>query len=704
MKKLYKFFSNTTDHRGSEPRTLLTEKVMRQKYFGLLLLVFGIASLAATGSGDSEKKRGRVYSPDKAEFYFDSKKAEYIRPGLNITVLSIEIPADLRPVVELVFSDDKSQPLDRLGNITPGTISVSFVIAVYDGETRNYTAYTIRDQTSPITGVTESQATSDQGGSWTDHALGSASYRFGTALPADYALNKTHTLALYATRNLSEILDKNYYDNVVHDFRPDGGPLEEVWEGTYTETCNSCHDPLAIHGGSRQEVKLCVTCHNPQSVDPDTGNTVDMKVMIHKIHMGEDLPSVQAGTPYQIIGFRQSVHDYSTVVFPQDNRNCISCHPQSSPESHIWFSRPSRAACGACHDLINWESGEGHLAGPATDDSQCAVCHQPQGEAEFDISITGAHTIPTKSEQLMGLAAEILAVTDTAPGQNPTVTFRLSNTDGSTVDPAELSTLNLMLAGPNSEYAEFMRESARGAAFDGDTASYTFATPIPAHAEGSWSASGDIYRNVVIHDAQGEEIAVREAAFNPLLDFPVTDAVAGSRREIVSLAKCNNCHDALSLHGGQRFAIEECVMCHNPEGDDSPVRPPDTGAPESIHFKYLIHRIHKGEELEADFTVYGFRSSRHNYNHLLYPGDLRNCESCHLPGTYGAPAAEESRATITLRDFYSPMEPLAAACLSCHDSADAAAHAYVNTAPFAESCAACHGAEREFSVERVHAR
>ena len=60
--------------------------------------------------------------------------------------------------------------------------------------------------------------------------------------------------------------------------------------------------------------------------------------------------------------------------------------------------------------------------------------------------------------------------------------------------------------------------------------------------------------------------------------------------------------------------------------------------------------------------------------------------------------------TVTLRDWYTPMQHYAASCLGCHSSQAAAAHAYVNTAPFGEACAACHGEEADFAVDKVHAR
>ncbi len=49
-----------------------------------------------------------------------------------------------------------------------------------------------------------------------------------------------------------------------------------------------------------------------------------------------------------------------------------------------------------------------------------------------------------------------------------------------------------------------------------------------------------------------------------------------------------------------------CVMCHNANQDDKARRPADKLPVESVHLKTMIHKIHTGEELTNDFTIYGF--------------------------------------------------------------------------------------------------
>ena len=634
---------------------------------------------------------GPQYNRNQTEYYMTADELGFVRPGFHITLNSITIPEDRRPLVDYSFTDDFQQPLDRTGTTTPGNLSINQVLAWWDAGARHYTAYTTRVQTAP-NGNSAVQAAADSGGTWTDLEVGHSTYKFKTALPEGYDVTKTHTLAVYATRNTDDFIGKNYYDNLEYDFRPDGEPVTETWDKTTNAACNNCHNLLSAHGGSRQDIKLCVTCHQPQTVDPDTGNTVDMKVMVHKIHMGADLPSVQAGTPYIIIGNNQSVHDFSDVVFPQDIRNCVRCHTPEATQSNVWYTYPSRAACASCHDDIDWVTGANHPAGPQADDSACASCHQPQGDREFDASIIGAHTVPYKSTQLKGLNAEIIDVTGAAPGLHPTIQFRLTENDGTVVDPSSLGTnLNVLMDGPTTDYAiQPFREQAQSAHFDGVTASYTFTNAIPANATGSWGFSIEARRDVaVLYPPPGDD-TIREAAFNPVHYENLAGGTPEPRRMVVDIANCNTCHDRLAFHGGQRLNPQECVFCHNPNftsGDE-----PSQG----LDFKWLVHRLHTGEDLTQPYL---------DFNHLRFPGDLRECTTCHVDGTQ---QVAENRPpgrldTQTPNDWYTPKQPTAAACLACHDSQSAAAHAYSMTAPFGEACASCHGPDAEFSVDKVHA-
>lgn len=231
--------------------------------------------------------------------------------------------------------------------------------------------------------------------------------------------------------------------NVVYDFRPGAAgqpgtpiPLAELTrEDVNIDTCNVCHGKLAIHGGgARVEVKYCVVCHTEQrafgranvastagkfpvltetkTVNAATGITSysyapdtyvadgevsgNFTTMIHKIHQGKEL-------------VKENYH-YAGIVFDNKGfsklgggqRMCATCHDSKvAPTADNHKNLPSRQACGACHDGINWATGggstladkaataygaplatSGHgtasLGGPQADDSQCATCHTAQ--------------------------------------------------------------------------------------------------------------------------------------------------------------------------------------------------------------------------------------------------------------------------------------------------------------------------------------
>jgi OmcA/MtrC family decaheme c-type cytochrome len=696
-----------------------------RRYFFITTLILIALPLLGAGARRRTVSPGPTkesFSVNEKEYYMSDDGIAYIRPGLKIKVNSVSIGADRRPVVDLTLTDNFDQPLDRSGRTTPGAISVSFILAAYEPATRQFVAYTTRTQVTPLSsprpGVSAVQAGTDSGGVWTDMETGHAKYVLRTALPANFDTTKTHTLGIYATRNLTDQIGKSYYANLEHDFRPDGAAVTAKWDKINQATsCNNCHNPLSAHGGSRQDVKLCATCHSSQTLDPDTGNSVDMKVMAHKIHMGHNLPSVLAGKPYQIIGNSQSLHDFSHVAYPQDVRNCANCHEGTNAsakpaQAMAYLTNPSAEACGSCHDDVNFETGANHPAGKATN-ATCASCHVPDSGAEFDASIKGAHVIPAKSNQLKGLKASIVSVTDLAPGKKPTIVFRITNNDGTAVDASKLATFSPMIAGSASSYSKYIRENAVGKATFNTTSgntTYVYVAALPADAAGTWSATADIRRNATLKRADGKaDITLQEAAVNPIKYVAVKGALA-PRRASVTMAQCNTCHDDLALHGGQRKNIEECVMCHNPIESDVARRPASAGQPESISFQRMVHRIHRGHELTQDFTVYGFGSAPINFNEVTYPGDLKDCVKCHSATSYTLPLATGIANVTTLRDYFPSQGPATSSCLGCHDSRDAAAHAYLNTTTFggaadpAEACAACHGTGKDWDVAKVHAK
>lgn len=726
---------------------------------------------------------------------------------LTITGVTISSP----PVVRFTAADQNGKPVAGLANANV-YFNIAKLVPGTDGNPSQWQNYVNTTQTASAAGAPKPiasavQATRENNGTLIDYGDGSYAYTFatditniacpspcqdakGNPLDVSYNASLTHRVAIQLNGVTSQATGTSVLANAIYTFRPSDGATTGLnsREIVKTETCNQCHNRLVAHGG-RIDTKFCVTCHNPGTTDPDSGNTVDLKVMVHKIHSGANLPSVQTGGEYAIYGYRGTKYDFSTVHFPQDARNCTKCHDGSdpaTPQGGNWATRPSIEACGSCHDNVNFSTGDNHPGGAVTN-AECTVCH---GENRFAGSVEASHGKPTNlqpsSPWTTAASAKfrfnILSVTNTGQGQFPVVKFSVTDptagdaaydikTHGAFTAPGSMSLLigwnnaDLNNAGSGTNPAQPISVSVLGtgaanAVDNGDgTYTVTSAKAIPPNVTGSGRAALQGY---VAGDTDGDGVyasATRVPVKSVVKDFAITDAAPVARRKVVDVAKCDQCHGVLSLHGSNRTDEPGvCAMCHNPNDTDVNRRPKTGGIPdatlaldskkeESIDFKRMIHAIHAAAKTNYDGTtghgfrnngivVYGFNSSVNDFSHLRFPGILQDCQTCHLPGTYTlagmwaepnasgilastidtAPSAVDAAslaAGLVDPDDDLNITPTAAVCSSCHDGGPAKTHMEQQGALFAtvqsaitreESCAVCHGPGRDYDVEKVHAR
>ncbi len=674
------------------------------------------------------------YTSREKAFFADATTVQFVRPGLTFKITDAQIAADGTITATISLTDPTGLPLDRLGVSTPGTVSVSFIAATIPKGQEQYNAYTVRTKTSTINGKSAIQAGADSGGTFTAVSDGVYKYKFGTKAPAGFDATATQTIGAYGSRNLSLFNLGTNYASTTFSFVPNGSAVTVTRDVVHSSGCNSCHDQISFHGGSRRGVELCVLCHTPQTINPDTGNTVDFKVMVHKIHEGSSLPSVVAGTPYQIIGFNNAVSDFSTVVYPADVRRCETCHEQDvkAAQATAYMTKPTRAACGSCHDNLNFATGDKHLGGPQFDDNQCANCHIPQGEMDFDASIKGGHVIPDRVLLLGGLVVTLTKISNGTAGSKPVVAYTIKDGGGNPLASSKLGSLSFTMAGATSDYGYtsfgsdvttpgYVTESALtvGTCGSDGTCLYTFAHAIPAKATGTYSIGVEARRSETVLPGTTKQQAITYGAKNQVLSFAVDGSKVAPRRAVVATANCNNCHVALSLHGGLRNQTEYCVMCHNPSNTDFPVRPnavvaADKALPtQGINFNLMIHRIHTGDNLPANrpYVIVGFGGSHNDFSDVRYaatsptgtPGDTRNCAMCHVNGSQLNLPAGLNPVTDPQGPL-NPVQPVTSACTGCHVDIATASHALTNTNQLGEACTVCHGPGSAYAVDQVHAQ
>jgi OmcA/MtrC family decaheme c-type cytochrome len=683
--------------------------------------------------------RRNNFSIHEKAYYAAPSLVAYVQPGLAFKVVSANIASNGTITVDFKITDPNGAALDRTGVITPGTVASSFLIAYIPKGQTQFTSYITRNAVAAVGGATAIQATGESNGTYQTVATGEYIYTFSNKAPAGFDTGATHRIGIYGSRNLTQFdLGTNYADTT-YDWVPAGnGATAAPRDMVRTADCNKCHDSLAAHGGSRKSVELCIMCHTPQTTDPDTGNTVDMKVWVHKMHAGSTLPSVQAGKPYQIIGFGNAVSDWSTVEYPANIENCQSCHnpKNGAAQTANYLKNPSIAACGSCHDDVNFATGKNHPGGAQVNDSQCGSCHLAASGTEFDASVAGAHTIPANSTNIPGINVALTKVANGGPGQNPTVTFTVKDNKGNGIPMSTITansgSLSLTMAGPTTDYGNtnfgvsttpgYVTESVVSAATCGGdgTCTYTFTHPVPAKSTGTFAIGAEGRMSTKLDEGSAGIKTVQYSAKNPVIYFSVDGRPVAKRRTVVALANCNNCHSDLELHGGLRNNTEYCVICHNPSNTDFTTRPSATdpaqrGLPnQAINMALMVHKIHTGENL-ADFNqkyvVVGHGGSVSDFGEVRYPamgptgstGDTAKCYMCHVSGSEAVLPVGKNLVTDP-QGLLNPAPATTSACTACHLDTPSFAHAVANTDPkFGESCDVCHGTGAAFSTTQMHA-
>jgi OmcA/MtrC family decaheme c-type cytochrome len=706
-----------------------------------------LIALCLTGQ---TKKQARTLR-DKAN------SIDFVTPGLVITINSAAIVSNGTITVTYTLTDPNGLLLDATGATTPGVISLAYVASYIPKGQAQYVAYTTSQATGKVLGTITRPDFETSGGTLTSVGPGKYKYTYAAKAPSGFDPTVTTTVAVDGNRDLTPFDQGTSYAGTTFNFVPNGSPVTVTRDVIETQSCNTCHYQLAFHGGYAHGMQMCVLCHQPQNADPVTGNSLDAKVFFHKIHMGSQLPSVLGtkttpGVPFQVAGYMNILSDFSTVIDPADPRRCEVCHSQTTgaKQATAFLSTPSRAACGACHDDIDFATGfsngpeVNHPGGPQPDDTLCHNCHIPQGQLPFDASILGAHVVPADTAAtypqnpdtlLPGINLAITSVTNTSAGQKPIVKFTLEDDKGNNIPLSQTSTLEFTMAGPTTDYGYtsfgsdvttpgYVTESASKAACSSSGAcTYTFTHAIPSSATGTYTIGGEARESVTVLAGTESAQTFDVGAKNPVVNFSVDGSTVAPRRTVVALSNCNNCHVFLSEHGALRNNNEYCVLCHNPSNTDASTRPSAviasyrTQPPQGINFNLLVHRLHDGVNAAADGTknpyiIVGYGGSINNFSGILFPvmspaGDatyMQNCAMCHVNSTEqnDLPLMGNLNQVTDPQGWINPVGPISSACSGCHVSKDEAAHFLANTDSLGESCSVCHSAGAQFAVDAEH--
>jgi len=684
---------------------------------------------------------------------------------INASITNVTVPDDGRPEVEVRLTNELGTPLGGLpaGNIRfvlarlePGLLGKS---STWHAVTRKTEAFPDTPAPTPAEFVTgtgpKNQATTETAtaGTWTEGSAGNGvyTYRFKQSLKGvddiPYDPSLVHRVGL-EIRTSPNITPTNVpANNAVYTWIPATG--FQVYSGREivdNDTCNACHDNLSVHGEARFDLQYCAMCHESYSFDAQSGNSIDLKVMIHKIHSGDTLPSVEAGGFYGIFGYGNTFTNFSDVVYPQDKRNCQTCHEESdedTPQASNWRKTVNTAVCSACHDNVNWTTGQNH-GGVAATDEQCETCHGPNSTIEAgNLRPQVAHLIP-ENEAAKNFKFEVVKVQGIKADGSPGVTSCPTGTAGCKVVPGEFPLVTVKVSNPNTGETYRITDPAFTNTIP--------CTPVPPAttcnptaarlrarvayttqnftSPGSGSTPGQPIQIDYLATSAAPAGAPPQAGGAPALNADGTYTKAGGKpipagliggsgeaflegRTIVDIdasAATEFAEAGVTSSQGVNFPItdaaavarrpivdiDKCDDCHQKLSFHGDNRNDNTELCATCHNPELAvgATVDAGRPFDFKLMIHAIHAATYNFGGLsfadvVYPGKINNCEGCHKPDTYYPVDPSKVFATSITRgaSAATPSDDVAytpnvAVCSGCHTGAQAKLHMEQNGGSF----------------------
>lgn len=462
-------------------------------------------------------------------------------------------------------------------------------------------------------------------------------------------------------------------------------------------SCTSCHGEAMVlnaHSGQRHDPNVCTSCHNSYTFDrgdasvtePDGWASLDMMVMIHKIHAGLDGYTVDS-KPFGHVNFPDWLFG-RTGDGVNGTQNCTACHKGDVPEAQEDWNIVAYNACFTCHSgdrVVDAFPGApaSFSAHTSTNPStiNCATCHNGQLAGVAD-NYHGVSAALSSLATARSYAMEIVSVENAVAGQQAVVTWRVEK-DGVYQDlftGADTYLDDAVRLGIGWGVGDDWTNDGSGNSSNGDAgrpfqttantgntvagvdntvAVTTFpALPMAAAADRNGFA-------VVEHGPAGINVS------SALKTLTLGEGVAtlGDRRAIVSTESCLGCHTTIGRHGTIADAasgVTSCATCHN-AGSLSRDASVSQG---TVDMMFIMHAIHGVGEAREKFD----RRRDHGYDYVTYPNTVLDCNACHVGNSHKTVDYSKRLGVIADggKEAYDMFRigvnsPMGSVCLSCHE-------------------------------------